>query len=110
LPEVPRHPEGYQQLYGADLTREIGNHRLQLEWLYSGGSRIIDTHWFALHWQPIGMPLQAELLFTYQTASAGLSWRLGFQKQLDNRFSVQLTFRGRAGTLQLVAIGLRGEL
>ncbi len=110
LPEQPRHPEGYQQLYGADLTRELGNHRLQMEWLYSGGNRIIDTHWLAFRWQPLTMPLQPELLLTYQTATEQMSWRVSLQQRMGNNFSVNLVVRGRQGTLQFVAIGLRGEL
>lgn len=110
LPETPRHPEGYQQLYGADLMRELGSHHLQLEWLYSGGSRTIDTHWLALRWQPLEMRFQPELLLTYQMASEQLSWRLSLHQQLDKHFSVALVARGRQGTLQFVGIGLRGEL
>ncbi|GBC92113.1 hypothetical protein HRbin15_00577 [bacterium HR15] len=110
LPESPRHPEGYQHLYGADLMRELGSHRLQLEWLYSGGNRMVDTHWFALRWQPLTMPLQPELLLTYQTASERLSWRLNLRQQLDEHLSVDLVVRGQQGTLQFMGIGLRGEL
>ncbi|MEN3000503.1 MAG: hypothetical protein ABDI19_01525 [Armatimonadota bacterium] len=110
LPEAPRHPEGYQQLYGADITRELGRHRFQLEWIHSCGNRIVDTHWFALRWQPLEMALQPELLLTYQTASQQLSWRLALHQRLDQYFSLNLVVRGRQGTLQFVGIGLRGEL
>ncbi|MCS7066160.1 MAG: hypothetical protein NZL85_07795, partial [Fimbriimonadales bacterium] len=110
LPETPRHPEGYQQLYGADIARELGSHRLQLEWLFSGGDRITDTHWLALRWQLLEMSLQPELLLTYQTASQQLSWRLTLRHRLGEQLSVNLVARGRQGTLQLVGIGLRGEL
>ncbi len=110
LPEQPRDSEGYQQLYGADIAREFGSHRLQLEWLSSGGNRVIDTHWLALRWQPQATALQPELLLTYQTASQRLSWRLALQQRLDRHFSATLVLRGQQGTLQLVALGLRGEL
>jgi hypothetical protein len=110
LPEQPRAFAGYQQLYGADIMRELGSHRLQLEWLYSQSNQLPDAHWFALRWQPFDMPFEPELLLAYQTHAERLSWRLALHHRLDARFSLSLILRGQQGTLQLMAIGLRGEL
>ncbi len=110
LPEQPRASEGSQQLYGADLMREIGSHRLHLEWLYSQSNRLPDAHWLALRWQPLHMPLEPELLLAYQTHAERLSWRLALHHRLDAGFSLNLILRGQQGTLQLMAIGLRGDL
>jgi hypothetical protein len=110
LPEQLRSPTGYQQLYGADIMREIGNHRLQLEWLYSQSKQLPDAHWFALRWQPLNLPFQPEFLLAYQTQTERLSWRLALHHRLDAQFSLNLILRGQQGTLQLMAIGLRGDL
>jgi hypothetical protein len=110
LPEQRRDAAGYQQLYGADIMRASGRHRLQWEWLYSRSDSLPDAHWLALRWQPLQMPLQPELLLAYQTQAERLSWRLALHHRLDARFSLNLILRGQQGTLQLMAIGLRGEL
>jgi hypothetical protein len=110
LPEQPRSQVGYQQLYGADYAFEWTRLRLQMEWLYSGGQRITDAHWLALRCQPLDLPFEPELLLAYQTPSERLSWRLSLQQRMNRFLSLSVALRGHQGTLQLVAIGLRGEL
>ncbi|MCS7190541.1 MAG: hypothetical protein NZ843_02935 [Fimbriimonadales bacterium] len=110
LPERPRAPEGYETLYGVDYRLDFGAVRAQLEWLYSEGKRIQATHWFAMHLHARELPLQPELSAVYQTAAEQLSWRLALQQQAGGRLRLNLTVRGKAGTIQFVAFGLQGDL
>lgn len=110
LPERARPQQGYDTLYGADYTLQLGGVRAQLEWLYSEGKRIDATHWFALHLQARELPLQPELALAYQTRAEQLSWRLALQQRAGDRAQLNLTLRGKAGTIEFVAFGLQGEL
>ncbi|MCS7300344.1 MAG: hypothetical protein NZ556_02140 [Fimbriimonadales bacterium] len=110
LPERPRASEGYDTLYGADYTLTLGGVQAQLEWLYSDGKRALATHWFALRMQANDLPLQPELRAAYQTAAAQLSWRLALQHRAGDRLQLNLTLRGKQGTIEFVAFGLQGDL
>ncbi len=109
LPERPRSPDGYDTLYGADYTLNLGGVPLQLEWLHSDGKRVAATHWLAARAQSRTLPLQPELTIAYQTAANQLSWRVALQQQTGERARLNLTLRGKAGTIQFVAFGLQGD-
>lgn len=110
LPERPRSPEGYNTLYGADYTLNLGSASVQVEWLYSEGERIRATHWLAARVQARTLPFQPELSAAYQTAAEQLSWRVALQQQAGDRFRMNLTLRGKAGKIEFVAFGLQGDI
>jgi hypothetical protein len=110
LPERPRSPEGYNTLYGADYTLNLGSASAQVEWLYSEGERIRATHWLAARVQARTLPFQPELSAAYQTAAEQLSWRVALQQQAGDRFRMNLTLRGKAGKIEFVAFGLQGDI
>ncbi|MCX7993547.1 MAG: hypothetical protein N2651_07735 [Fimbriimonadales bacterium] len=110
LPERPRTRDGYDTLYGADYTLNLGGTPLQLEWLYSEGKRVPATHWLALRVQLRSTAFQPELGGAYQTASGQLSWRVALQQQAGDRIRLNLTLRGKEGTIEFVAFGLQGDL
>ncbi|MCX7926088.1 MAG: hypothetical protein N2554_09790 [Fimbriimonadales bacterium] len=110
LPERPRSPNGYDTLYGADYTLDIGSLPVQLEWLYSEGKRVQATHWLAARVQARSLPLQPELTAAYQTAAGQLSWRIALQQPAGERARLNFALRGKAGTIEFVAFGLQGEL
>jgi hypothetical protein len=110
LPERPRSSEGYNTLYGADYTLNLGSASVQVEWLYSEGERIRATHWLAARVQARTLPFQPELSAAYQTAAEQLSWRVALQQQAGDRFRMNLTLRGKAGKIEFVAFGLQGDI
>ncbi len=110
LPERPRPSEGYDTLYGADYALALGEMHLQLEWLYSEGKRMPATHWFALQARVRSLPLQPEVRAAYQSHARQLSWRVALQQPATDRLQFKLTVRGKEGTIELVALGLQGDL
>ena len=110
LPERSRSPDGYDLLYGADYTLHIGSAAVQLEWLYSDGRRVQATHWLATRLSLRSLPLQPELTAAYQSDSAQLSWRVALQQRAGERTRLNFTLRGKAGTIEFVAVGLQGDL
>lgn len=110
LPEKPRSPHGYETLYGIDWRPPLPERPLQLEWVYTQSKALPDAHWLCLHWEPKHLPLKPDVRLAYQNQANALSWRLAFQHHLGARYHTGLVFRGNQGTLQLVAIELRGEL
>lgn len=110
LPEVPRPPQGYQTLYGADWRPPLPERSLQIEWLYAQSNTLPDTHWFSLHWQPRPTRLRPDIRLAYQNQANTLTWRFALQHTLGERYKAELVLRGNQGTLQLVALELRGEL
>jgi len=110
LPERARPQQGYDTLYGADYSLRFSGVQVQLEWLYSEGARIDATHWFAARIQIRELPFQPELTAAYQTHAEQLSWRIALQQRAGDRAQLNLTVRGKAGTIQFVAFGLQGDL
>lgn len=110
LPERPRNPEGYETLYGSDYRLSLSRVQVQLEWLYSAGKRVADTHWFALRAAFTDLPLQPELGVAYQTHTQQLSWRVAVGQRIGDRARLNFTMRGKEGTIQLVALGVQGDL
>jgi len=110
LPERPRSPDGYETLYGADYVLDLGGTPIQVEWLYSEGKRAGAAHWFAARVQMRTLTLQPELAAAYQTAEGRLSWRVALQQQAGERARIHFALRGKAGTIEFVALGLQGEL
>ncbi|MCS7273129.1 MAG: hypothetical protein NZ550_03160 [Fimbriimonadales bacterium] len=110
LPERPRSSEGYETLYGSDYRLSLGGMQVQLEWLYSAGKRVIDTHWFALRAEFSELPLQPELRLAYQTHAQRLSWRIAVGQRLDDRTRLSFVLRGQEGRILLGAVGVQGDL
>jgi len=110
LPEEPRAPQGYETLYGADWRPPILERTLLLEWVYTESDSLPDTHWLSLRWEPVGSRWRPDLRLAYQSHANTFSWRVALQQTFAERFRAALVFRGNQGTLQFVAIELRGEL
>ncbi len=110
LPERARPQQGYDTLYGADYTLQLGATQAQLEWLYSDGQRIDATHWLALKLHARTLPLQPELTLAYQTRAEQLSWRVALQRSAGDRIRLNFALRGKADAIEFVAVGLQGEL
>ncbi|CUU08025.1 hypothetical protein GBSOP10_105338, partial [Armatimonadetes bacterium GBS] len=83
---------------------------LLLEWVYTESDSLPDTHWLSLRWEPVGARWRPDLRLAYQSHANTFSWRVALQQTFAERFRAALVFRGNQGTLQFVAIELRGEL
>ncbi len=110
LPETPRDSRGYERLYGADWRPPVLNRQIQLEWLYAESRSLRDAHWAVLYWRPRPAPYDPELWLAYQSAENAFSWRVSLQQKLADRLRGVLVLRGHEGTIQFVALELRGDL
>lgn len=110
LPESAINTRGYSTLYGADYKLDLNEHRLQLEWVYTGDSgNAPDTHWAGLRWNMSGT-LSPEIGIVYQNRSDVWSWRLGVSRQLGHDLKLGLTVRGKKERFELFATMLEGRL
>jgi hypothetical protein len=110
LPESAINTQGYSTLYGADYKFELNEHRLQLEWIFTGDSgNAPDTHWFGVRWSMHGT-LNPEIGLVYQNRSDIWSWRLGTSKQLGPDLKLELAVRGKKDRFELFATMLEGRL
>ncbi len=110
LPESPLVSPGYDTLYGADWRPPVLNRELQMEWLYTEGRQMPDTHWLGLYWQSRRGRYEPAVWLAYQSADSVLSWRVSLQDRRGTPFQLGMSLRGREGTIQFIALELRGSL
>jgi len=110
LPESAIDTRGYSTLYGADYTLELNEHRLLLEWIFTGDSgQAPDTHWLGLRWS-MGGALNPEIGLVYQNRSHIGTWRLSVGRQLGPDLKLGLGVRGKKDRFELFGIMLEARL